>query len=1026
MNGLANWRARNFVALGMAVWMLGSIASAAPLALSNGVAVNGLAGTLGSETFYTIEVPAGQDDLEIQITGGSGDCDLYVKRGAPPTLTNYDYRPYQVGSEETVTVATPAAGTWYIMLRGYTAYSGLTLVATYSASVTVTNLTNGVPLAGLSAPTGTETFYKLEVPAGQTKLEIQISGGSGDCDLYVKRGALPTTAIYDYRPYVVGNNEKVTVDNPVAGTWYIMLRAYHAYSGLTLQATYSGGLGIALTNGVPVTNLSGALASEKLYRIEVPAGQSNLEIKISGGTGDVDLYVKFANPPTTSEFDYRPFTPGNEETVTVNTPTAGTWYIMLRGYTAYSGLTLVGTYGGLFTLENGVPVTDLSGPTGSEKLFKIDVLNGETEFEIRLSGGTGNADLYVRRGLRPTVSEWDYRPYLPGNNETVSLSNPQGGIWYILVRARQAYAGVTLVAEHAFVGNVTMLSNGVPVTNTAGPEGSKKYYRIIVPSDEDEFEIQISGGTGDADLYVNHGDAVPTLTDYDYRPYQIGNNETVTIADPPSGNWLIMVHAYHAYTGLTVVATYSSDGGGGGDPTVTPLSNGVPVTGLSGATGGQVFYKIDVPAGQSNLKIQMSGGSGDADMYIRKDQRPTLTEWDYRPFLIGNNETVTIETPAAGTYFILLNAFQAYSGVTLVASYEPIPDPVTELSNGVPVTGLSGAVGSETFYKIVVPAGQDVLDIQMAGGSGDADLYVKKGSQPTATSWDYRPFLIGNNETVHIEPPAAATWYVMIKAYQAYTGVSLVATYGVTVVGNNFAVDPNCVALWRFEPDKLTADSIGTNTLSIVDNPLANQTEVQEGLASVDTTNGYFFINDPNLDADFPLKSTVAKKDFSVAFWMKVPSGMGVSSTNGDIVYGKGGANGKYSLNIGVREPFGLGSGQVIVNIGEPGGFGHAAIPVPEAVIQRDRWYHVAVAYDDDPGMALGHVRIRIYDATAASITEKLATTPSINVSDGRVTIGAYRYADHRYHGFIDELVVFKDVLTAAEIDKIRQATYGK
>ena len=69
-------------------------------------------------------------------------------------------------------------------------------------------------------------------------LEIAISGGTGDADLYVRRGAQPTTTAYDYRPYLSGNNETVTVNNPTAGTWYIGIRGYAAYSGLTLDAYY--------------------------------------------------------------------------------------------------------------------------------------------------------------------------------------------------------------------------------------------------------------------------------------------------------------------------------------------------------------------------------------------------------------------------------------------------------------------------------------------------------------------------------------------------------------------------------------------------------------------------------------------------------------------------------------------------------------------------------------------------------------------------------------------------------------------
>jgi Zn-dependent metalloprotease len=105
----------------------------------------------------------------------------------------------------------------------------------------VTTLSNGVAVTGLSGATGSWSYYKITVPASQTSLVIQISGGTGDCDLYVKRGAQPTSTVYDYRPYLSGNAETVTVTNPVAGDWYVGLNAYAAFSGVTLKATYSGG-----------------------------------------------------------------------------------------------------------------------------------------------------------------------------------------------------------------------------------------------------------------------------------------------------------------------------------------------------------------------------------------------------------------------------------------------------------------------------------------------------------------------------------------------------------------------------------------------------------------------------------------------------------------------------------------------------------------------------------------------------------------------------------------------------------------
>jgi len=1019
MNGLSRAYPRSMMVLLAIIGVLASVASAAPITLTNGVPVAGLSGTIGSEIFYAIVVPSGQDDLEISISGGTGDCDLYVRRNSQPTTTSYDYRPYKVGNNETVTVESPAAGTWYIMLRGYTAYSGLTLVADYSASMSIIPLSNGAPVTALAGATGSELYFSIEIPASQSKLQISISGGTGDCDLYVKRGALPTTSDYDYRPFLVGNEETVTVNTPTSGTWYIMLRGYSAYTGLTLLASYGGGVGTLLENGVPVTNLAGTQGSEKVYRIEMPASQSNLEIMISGGTGDCDLYVKLGARPTTSDYDYRPFLAGNDETVTIASPAAGTWYIVLRGYSSYSGVTLKASYGDVIALEDNIPLINLFGALHSTTHYKIEVPSGKTTLEITISGGTGNCDLYVKRGTKPTTSSWDYRPYLSGNNETVTVSNPQSGTWYIMLRARQAYSGVTLKADYWFSGSVTLLTNGIPVTGIADAEGGEKYFRIIVPGDRTKLEIQISGGTGDADLYVKLN-SMPTTTDYDYRPYQIGNNETVTIDNPTSGNWLIMIRGYHAYSGVTLVATHEDSGSSGG--TVIPLSNGVPVTGLAGAAGNETFYKIEVPSGQASLEIITTGGTGDVDVYVRKDSKPTTTEWDYRSYLMGNEETVTINTPVAGTYFILLRAYTAYTGVTLQATYVPIPDAVTTLTNGVPVTGLSAAAGNETFYKIVVPAGQDLLTIAISGGTGDCDLHVKKGSKPTVSSYDYRPYLIGNNETVEVINPAAATWYIMLRAYQAYSGLTLVATYGSTKIGNDFTADLNCAALWRFEPGDLITDSIGTNTLLDQFTPAVETSDYREGEASGDLTSGNFLIADADLDAKFPLKSGDTNKNISVAFWMKAPYGQ--NSATGGVIFGKGGSYGTYSFNVAFRETGGAGTGNINVHIGIYGGTNHDKI-VSAKIIQRDQWYHVAVT-NEDLGTS-GIVTIRIYDPSDDSVHETVDTSiDSINVSDGNVKIGTYRYANQTYVGLVDELVVFNDVVTPAEIDLIRQGMYGK
>jgi Dual-action HEIGH metallo-peptidase/Bacterial pre-peptidase C-terminal domain len=72
-------------------------------------------------------------------------------------------------------------------------------------------------------------------------IRFQIAGGTGDADLYVRFGAAPTTALYDCRPYVGGNNEVCEFNPSQAGNYYVMLHAYSAYSGVTLTVDAVGG-----------------------------------------------------------------------------------------------------------------------------------------------------------------------------------------------------------------------------------------------------------------------------------------------------------------------------------------------------------------------------------------------------------------------------------------------------------------------------------------------------------------------------------------------------------------------------------------------------------------------------------------------------------------------------------------------------------------------------------------------------------------------------------------------------------------
>jgi hypothetical protein len=110
-----------------------------------------------------------------------------------------------------------------------------------SASITVVavpSLTSGTDVT--IASTGardSQLFRKIAVPAGASRLTVTIRGGTGDVDLYLGHGGVPSPSNFECRSWNSGNDEDCVIDNPAGGTWFIMLVVWDAYAGATLTAT---------------------------------------------------------------------------------------------------------------------------------------------------------------------------------------------------------------------------------------------------------------------------------------------------------------------------------------------------------------------------------------------------------------------------------------------------------------------------------------------------------------------------------------------------------------------------------------------------------------------------------------------------------------------------------------------------------------------------------------------------------------------------------------------------------------------
>ncbi|HEX6573686.1 MAG TPA: pre-peptidase C-terminal domain-containing protein [Gemmatimonadaceae bacterium] len=116
---------------------------------------------------------------------------------------------------------------------------------TGASSITINKL-QGVSIAKNTAvtvggETGDQLLYRIFVPAGTTQLTATLSGGSGDIDIFVRRGTPPTNSGTQdtCHSWNAGNGESCTIANPQSGTWYFLIDVFDKAAGASFKVNYT-------------------------------------------------------------------------------------------------------------------------------------------------------------------------------------------------------------------------------------------------------------------------------------------------------------------------------------------------------------------------------------------------------------------------------------------------------------------------------------------------------------------------------------------------------------------------------------------------------------------------------------------------------------------------------------------------------------------------------------------------------------------------------------------------------------------
>lgn len=199
--------------------------------------------------------------------------------------------------------------------------------------------------------------------------------------------------------------------------------------------------------------------------------------------------------------------------------------------------------GGVPALACGAQRTGLAAYWGDSLEFRIDVPAGATSLSVATRGGSGDADLMLRQGLRVYgggSQPYDFRSSSWGNDESIDVADPDFDRWYVMVSAATSFDNVSLIASCAapapldesepnddFAGADTLAKPG-RIRGRLTTSGDVDMFRIhasgqlhvqvttppgadfdLTVRDADEYDIATSdtGGTGDAEeLTVELGD----------------------------------------------------------------------------------------------------------------------------------------------------------------------------------------------------------------------------------------------------------------------------------------------------------------------------------------------------------------------------------------------------------------------------------------------------------------------------------------------------------------------------------------
>jgi len=290
--------------------------------------------------------------------------------------------------------------------------------------------------------------------------------------------------------------------------------------------------------------------------------------------------------------------------------------------------------------------------------------------------------------------------------------------------------------------------------------------------------------------------ATPSDTNYDFIALADGTTNVINLELPEFKitNYVLRVitppaSVTHSFTATVLTNVVDMRA------TNRPATKSHLFTNVSGVltAGSWHVFRVDIPTNLPGWRIILDSTNTNPDLYVRRDQPPTLTSWLKRSQSQTNDSLAFApEEAQQGAYFIAVYQPTGSNSYTLRAeslSFAALTwDPGLTLS-GTEVYTSSGTSGGDYYFKITpqntaLGAWRTALNVL----GGEANVYLSKGTAPTVASNSFKSERVGSDGFVL---PSAAfnegeDWYYLVHAEPG--------SQWTLVTGEPFATDLGTVA----------------------------------------------------------------------------------------------------------------------------------------------------------------------------------------------------------------------------------------